>query len=75
MKEKLIELLEQIKYCSVEEQADYLIAAGLVLSVRCKGCKKYEPGCIRPYLGWCSEWETAVRETGYCHHGEREDEK
>lgn len=31
MKEKLIKLLEQIKYCSVEEQADYLISAGLVL--------------------------------------------
>ena len=31
MREKLIELLEQTKYCSVEEQADYLIAAGLTL--------------------------------------------
>ena len=31
MREKLIELIEQAKYCSVEELADYLIAAGLVL--------------------------------------------
>ncbi len=30
-KEKLIELLEQAKYCSVEELADYLISAGLTL--------------------------------------------
>lgn len=30
MREKLIELLEQAKYCSTEELADYLIAAGLV---------------------------------------------
>lgn len=31
MKEKLIELIEQAKYCSAEELADYLIAAGLTL--------------------------------------------
>ena len=29
MKEKLIKLLDQAKYCSVEELADFLIAAGL----------------------------------------------
>ena len=29
MKEKLIKLLEQAKYCSIEELADYLISAGL----------------------------------------------
>ena len=75
MREKLIELLEQAKYCSVEELADYLIAAGLVLPTRCKDCKNYEPGFIRPYLGCCSEWETAVNENGFCHHGERKDEK
>lgn len=31
MREKLIELIEQAKYCSPEELADYLISAGLVL--------------------------------------------
>lgn len=69
--QKLIELLEQTKYCSIQEQAAYLTQAGLMLPVKCKECKKYEPGFIRPYCGWCSEWDTAVRETGYCHHGER----
>ena len=39
--------------------------------IRCKDCKCYDPGYIRPYSGWCSTWETAVRESGYCHHGER----
>ena len=29
MRDKLIKLLEQTKYCSIEELADYLIAAGL----------------------------------------------
>lgn len=31
MREKLIELIEQAKYCSAEELADYLIEAGLIL--------------------------------------------
>lgn len=31
MKDRLIELIEQAKFCSTEELADYLIAAGLVL--------------------------------------------
>lgn len=30
MKEKLIELIKQAKYCTEEELAEYLIAAGLV---------------------------------------------
>lgn len=31
MREKLIELLEQAKYCTAEELADYLIAAGVFI--------------------------------------------
>jgi hypothetical protein len=31
MREKLIELLEQAKYCSAEELADYLIYAGVTI--------------------------------------------
>ncbi len=42
MKEKLIELIEQAKYCSAEELADYLLEAGLVLSVRCKNCTYWQ---------------------------------
>lgn len=33
MRDKLIKLLEQAKYCSVEELADYLIAAGITVPV------------------------------------------
>ena len=40
--------------------------------VRCKNCENYEPGCIRPEHGWCEEWNTTVRASGFCHHGERE---
>ena len=32
-REKLIELLEQAKYCSTEELADFLIAAGMTFPV------------------------------------------
>lgn len=71
MREKLIDLLKQAQYCSVEELADYLLAAGMTLTTKCKECKCYDPGFVRPYLGWCSNWEACVRESGYCHHGER----
>ena len=44
--------------------------------VRCKDCQEFAPGFIRPYLGWCSVWDTTVRETGFCHHGKpRSEEK
>lgn len=71
MREKLIELLKQAQYCSVEELADYLIAAGLRLVIPCKECKSFDPLHIRPFLGCCSTWDTAVNECGFCHHGER----
>ena len=70
MREKLIALIEQAKFCSVEELADYLIAAGVRVPTECKNCKCYDPGLVRPYLGWCSNWDTAVRETGYCYQGD-----
>jgi hypothetical protein len=48
----------------------------LVAVTRCKGCQEFAPGFIRPYLGWCSVWDTTVRETGFCHHGKpRSEEK
>ena len=71
MREQLIKLIEQAKYCSPEELADYLIAAGLTLPTRCKDCKRYEPIHIRPFLGVCRVWDTVVKESGFCHHGER----
>ena len=46
-------------------------AVDAVEVVRCKGCARYEPGCIRPEYGWCEEWNATVRANGYCHNGER----
>lgn len=38
MREKLIEILEQAKYCSTEELAGYLIAAGVKVPIPCEKC-------------------------------------
>lgn len=68
MREKLIELLEQAKYCTTEELADYLIAAGLKLPVRCENCTAYRPGgYIRNDAGWCKVLAMSVRCNNYCH--------
>ena len=39
--------------------------------VRCEECKNYAAGYVRRDHGWCREWATAVRASGFCHHGER----
>ena len=39
--------------------------------VRCRECKDYDAGYVRQDHGWCKEWGTAVRASGFCHHGER----
>lgn len=70
MREKLIALLEQAKYCTTEELADYLIAAGLKLPVVCKGCKEFDPMGVRPFLGVCHQWDAVVSENGFCYKGE-----
>lgn len=41
----------------------------LVKVIRCEHCQDYDPGFVRPYLGWCSAWEACVRESGYCYLG------
>ena len=61
---------DRIRAMTDEELADYLIAAGVRVPTECKNCKCYDPGLVRPYLGWCSNWDTAVRETGYCYQGD-----
>lgn len=70
MRNKLILILREFSPELAEKIADYLLAKGWVHPTRCKNCKRYQPGFIRAYLGWCSAWETAVNETGFCHHGE-----
>ena len=59
---------------ATEDEIAKLPTVDAVEVVRCKDCKHYEPGFIRPYCGWCEEWNTAVRASGFCHRGERKDE-
>ena len=51
--------------------AEYLMENGVTIPVRCEGCKNYAAGYVRRDHGWCKEWGTAVRASGFCHHGER----
>ena len=56
--------------------ADSMPQNDTVQVTRCRECKEFKPGFIRPYLGWCNVWDTTVRETGFCHHGKpRSEEK
>ena len=73
MREKLIELLEQAKFCSTEELADYLIAAGLTLPVRCEECKHWDAKHCSDGQGWCPK-VVGYRYGGwFCAGGERKD--
>ena len=56
---------------ALKEDIDALPTVDAVEVVRCKECKSYDPGYIRRDHGWCKEWGTAVRASGFCHHGER----
>ena len=66
MREKLIELIEQARYCSAEELADYLIAAGLELPKRCKDCGAYNrTGCADGF-GWCGLHNKGMMDYDFC---------
>ena len=49
-------------------------AVDAVEVVRCKDCEHYEPFNIRPFVGECYVWSAAVKESGFCHQGERKAE-
>lgn len=81
MREKLIELIQSaVSGCArywAELIADRLIAAGVVVPVRCKDCKKWDAK-----IGSCEEFTThrfpacgritfLTREDDYCSYGER----
>ena len=73
MKAKLVELIEQAKYCTAEELADYLISAGLVLLIRCKDCKNYNTrGCANGF-GWCEAWDNGRCDDHFCNFGKVRD--
>jgi hypothetical protein len=73
MREKLIELIEQEYYCSIEEIADHLIANGVTIPVRCKDCKHWKNeinGCTEEKR-FCDIGFYMVHKNGFCSFGER----
>lgn len=56
---------------TIRSAIDNAPAVDAVEVVRCRECKSYEAGYVRQDHGWCTEWGTAVRASGFCHHGER----
>ena len=70
-REKLIELIEQAKYCSTEELADFLIAAGLEMPIRCKDCYSYNKSGCADGFGWCGFCDRGMTDNDFCSHGGR----
>ena len=68
MREKLIELLEQARYCTTEELADFLIAAGLELPKRCKDCSAYNTAGCADGFGWCGLNDRGMMDYDFCSH-------
>ena len=78
-REKLIELMEQEYYCSIEEMADHLIANGVTIPVRCKDCKHcYSFITKRNKQPMCRcmrhDLDVIVRTHDFCSYGERRDD-
>ena len=91
MREKLIELLNKVQdhgtknfyeehYIIVESKdnetiADFLIANGVTIPVRCKDCsKRYNPNeCLMCHLVLGKRYESTT-DDGYCYRGERRTE-
>ena len=78
MREKLIELIQSaVGGCSAYWAgliADYLVANGVTIPVRCKACKQWKHlehiGCT-DFVKACMLANYMVGATGYCVYGER----
>ena len=73
-REKLIELLCQYSLkkewvLSVGDLADFLIANGVEIPVRCKDCKHWTMGYCNNFA--CYDYEPTTNEDDFCSYGER----
>ena len=66
------------KVCKLAKEHERLLfdepTVDAVEVVRCKDCEHYEPFNIRPFVGECYVWSAVVKESGFCHCGERKAE-
>lgn len=72
-REKLIEILRVPIYPHLDADpaevvADYLLDNGVIIPVRCKNCRHYNPDG-----GYCGFWGECRHPEHYCEDGERED--
>ena len=73
MREKLIELIEQVYFCSIEMLADHLIANCVTIPVRCKDCDHGSHVDTPEGRVWCDKMCRYMVYEGYCSYGERKD--
>ena len=69
MRETLIRIIREVQYLGglEEKVADHLIANGVTIPVRCKGCKYFD-------CDYCSHDKmehSRCREDDFCSYGER----
>lgn len=82
-REKLIELIEYAEGMvnndipTLEQIADYLIAHGVTIPVRCKDCKhRYFNEYMEEYCceQWADGFDTVCTDEEFCSRGERKDD-
>lgn len=70
-RERLIALIEEAYYCSIEELADHLLANGVVVREKSENLKADTPSLFEcSKCGWCC-WDTYTSDTGkfnFCPH-------
>ena len=76
MKEKLIKLLQSapkdiVENHVIEELAEYLIANGVAIPIRCKNCEYWD----EEWKNWrgnskCKYLNICTRKDGFCSHAE-----
>lgn len=82
-REKLVDLIAECRCVhffpdAIEPFADYLIANGVKIVVRCKDCKYYEPVGFNETLEcwnsfWNNEFCPETTPDDFCSYGERRD--
>ena len=62
--------------CGYAIRADYFIANGVTIPVRCKDCRKISPS-VTPVKNavWCREFRAYMPCDGFCSYGERREEE
>lgn len=74
-KEKIIEILQNkpYGYSSYEDFADFLIANGFIIPVRCHDCIMYKQKEGKKHWGTCRFSKIPMEKDDFCSLGERKE--